>query len=343
MIHELRSVLDVQRKMPSEHHARLFLEGLVWPDGPFCPHCGSTDTVKLKGEASRPGLHQCREAACRGQFTATTKTPLHATKLDLRVWIAAIYLVLTSSEGISSVAMARLLGVNQKTAWKMGHAIRELMQDWGREHLPLTGEVEVDEAYIGGAPKSLARVPARRGRGTAKPMVLVAASRDGQARASVVENGKGETLGAKITEWIDPDGTHLISDGLSAYNRIGEQMERHSTVIHSRKEYANPETGAHVNTAEAVISQVQRALVGVYHNLGAQHLQRYLDEILWRWNHREPADERTVERTSRSGATRTRTTTIWKPLPVVEQMRRLFQGAVGRQVRRSASYGLRWP
>ena len=108
-------------------------------------------------------------------------------------------------------------------------------------------------------------------------------------------------------------------------------------------EYANPETGAHVNTAEAVISQVQRALVGVYHNLGALHLQRYLDEIVWRWNHREPADERTVERVSRSGVTRTKTTVIWKPLPVVEQMGRLLQSAVGRQVRRSECYGLRWP
>lgn len=174
-------------------------------------------------------------------------------------------------------------------------------------------------------------------------MVLVAASRDGQARASVVANGKGETLGAKIAGWIDPESTHLMSDGLQVCNRIGETMEQHSTVIHSRKEYANPETGAHVNTAEAVISQVQRALVGVYHNLGALHLQRYLDEIVWRWNHREPIDERTVERVSRSGVTRTKTTVIWKPLPVVEQMGRLLQSAVGRQVRRSECYGLRWP
>ena len=93
-------------------------------------------------------------------------------------------LVLTSSKGISSVVMARLLGVSQKTAWKMGHAIRELMADRGGEYLPLSGEVEVDEAYIGGAPKSVGRAPAPRGRGTSKPLVCSATIRVRAARRS---------------------------------------------------------------------------------------------------------------------------------------------------------------
>ena len=342
VIDEIRSLSDVWRKMPSEHHARVFLEGLIWADGRYCPHCGGVRSTRLCGEASRPGLYQCCEAGCRRQFTVTTKTPLHATKLDLRIWVSAMVLVLTSSKGISSVVMARLLGVSQKTAWKMGHAIRELMADRGGEYLPLSGEVEVDEAYIGGAPKSLGRAPAPRGRGTSKPLVLVAASRDGQARASVVSNGQGATLGPEIAEWVDAQDTHLMTDGNPVYTQIGQGMEDHSTVIHSQGEYANPATGAHANTAEAVISNIQRALVGVYHNLGALHLQRYLDEIVWRWNHREPASEKTIERTLASGEVQTKTTILWTPIPVVEQMRALLQCAVGRQVRRSACYGLRW-
>ena len=130
-----------------------FLEDLVWPSGRYCPHCGSVNTVARKGQTGRPGLYQCRERECRGQFTATTKTPLHATKLDLRIWIAAIFLVITSSKGISSVVMARILGVNQKTAWKLGHAIRELMDDRDGVSVKLAGVVEIDEAYIGGKPK----------------------------------------------------------------------------------------------------------------------------------------------------------------------------------------------
>lgn len=114
-------------------------------------------------------------------------------------------------------------------------------------------------------------------------------------------------------------------------------------MIHSQKEYANPVTGAHVNTAEAVISNVQRALVGGYHNLGPGHLQRYLDEIIWRWNHREPEREIVKQWTTDDGEDREKRTTIWKPVPVVPQMRLLLQGAVGKEIRRSPEYGLSWP
>jgi transposase-like protein len=148
LIKEIKSLPDVWRKMPSEHHARVFLEDIIWGGGRYCPHCGSVRSIKLVGKSSRPGLYQCCEAECRGQFTITTKTPLHANKLDLRIWISAIFIVITSSRGISSVVMARLLGVNQKTAWKMGHAIRELMDDRNGELLPLEDIVEVDEAYV---------------------------------------------------------------------------------------------------------------------------------------------------------------------------------------------------
>ena len=92
-------------------------------------HCGSLSSRSLRSAPVRPGLYQCTEKECRSQFTVTTRTPLHATKLDLRTWIAAIFLVLTSSKGISSVVMSRLMGVNQKTAWKLGHTIREIMDD----------------------------------------------------------------------------------------------------------------------------------------------------------------------------------------------------------------------
>lgn len=122
-------------------------------------------------------------------------------------------------------------------------------------------------------------------------MIFVAASRDGQARARVVSDDKRTTLEPVLLEWVDPATTSLMTDGSKSYIGLGKTMADHQSVIHSQKEYANPETGAHVNTAEAVISQVQRALVGVYHNLGRQHLQRYLDEIVWRWNHREPVRE----------------------------------------------------
>uniref|UniRef100_UPI0025EFEC08 transposase n=1 Tax=uncultured Thioclava sp. TaxID=473858 RepID=UPI0025EFEC08 len=99
--------------------------------------------------------------------------------------------------------------------------------------------------------------------------------------------------------------------------------------------------GAHINTVEAVNSQVQRALIGVYHRLDRQHLQRYLDEILWRWNHRQ--QEVKIRNRKTASGTKAIATTVWKPIPVVEQMRGLLCCAVGRQVRRTPEWGLSWP
>ncbi|WP_292294742.1 IS1595 family transposase [Marivita sp.] len=226
---------------------------------------------------------------------------------------------------------------------QMGHAIREMMDDRNHELLPLDDIVEVDEACVGGAPKCLSGAYNPPGKGCGKPLVFVAASRDGQARAKVVSDDQRATLEPVLAGWIVSDDITLMTDGSTSYLGIGEMMEEHYRVIHSQHEYANPETGADVNTAEAVIAQVQRALVGVYHNLGSKHLQRYLDEIVWRWNHCEPAREVFKQWTTKSGALRKKTRVIWRPIPVLAQMRVLLQGAVGKQIRRSKEYGLCWP
>ncbi len=341
MITELKSVRDIWKKMPSERHARIFLEEMIWPSGRYCPHCGSLSSTPIRGCTARPGLYQCAERECRLQFAVTTKTPMHATKLDLRTWIAAIFLVLMSSKGISSVVMARILGVNQKTAWKLGRAIRELMDDREAVSARLVGVVEVDEADVGGAPKFKKGVKNKQGRGTGKPMVLVAADRTGQAKATLIPNAQGATLGPIKKEWIDPSSA-LMTDSNTAYRKIGRNFASNHTVNHGKRQYSRPsKKGAHFNTVEAVNSQMQRALNGVYHRPGRQHLQRYLDEILWRWNHRQ--QEVKIRNRTTSTGTKTIAATAWKPIPVIEQMRGLLCCTVGRQVRRIHQWGLRWP
>src|SRR5215813_10989457 len=119
------SLARLRRQYPTEDACRGLLEAMRWLQGPFCPHCGSFDHWALTGPSCRPGLRECRD--CRRQYTVTTKTPLHATKLW--TWIAAMYLVVTSSKGISSVVMSRLLGTTHATAWRLGHAIREMTHD----------------------------------------------------------------------------------------------------------------------------------------------------------------------------------------------------------------------
>ncbi|SFQ70276.1 ISXO2-like transposase domain-containing protein [Roseivivax halotolerans] len=109
----------------------------------------------------------------------------------------------------------------------MGHAIREMMDDRNAELLPLEDIVEVDEAYVGGAPKSLSGAYNPRGKGTGKPMIFVATSRDGQARARVVSDDKRATLEPVLLEWIDPETTSLMTDGSKSYRGLGKTMADH--------------------------------------------------------------------------------------------------------------------
>ncbi len=335
MITELKSIGDIYTKMPSSDDARRFLEDLMWADGRVCPHCGGLRSTKLKGASHRAGLYQCKE--CRGQFTITTKTPMHATKLDLRVWLAAIYTVLNSSKGVSSVVLARMIGTTQKCAWKLGHAIREMMrEDYGSNAL-LSGIVEVDETSVGGAPKFKKGKKNKRGKGTKTTPVMVAVARGGEARAAVLPGITSSDFEPLIRGWVAPDAT-MMTDGSSCYNFIASAFPVHHRVIHSKKQFAIPATGAHVNTAEAFGAFIERARVGVYHRITGYHTQRYLDELAWRWNRREPVEE---IRTDKYG--RTSPHIRWKPLPVVQMMRFLLKNAPGKEMRRSENYGLRWP
>ncbi len=170
-----------------EETCRRLVEEMVWPKGRFCPHCGSTRTTAVAGrdmgKKARPGLYQCSELACRRQFTATTKTPFHATKPALRAWLTGFWMQLHSDKGISSVRLAEAVGVTQSTAWRMGHAFRVLMAN---RETKLGGIVEADDVKIGGKPrKDPANPDARKGmqgHSTKRPaLVAVERPRDGRA------------------------------------------------------------------------------------------------------------------------------------------------------------------
>ena len=199
---EITTVSDMVVAFQDEDRCRRLLEAMVWPRGRICPACGYRLSIALAGRdlgrRARPGLYQCSNAECRFQFTVTTRTPLHSTKLPLRVWLTGLWLILQSDKGISSVRLAEALGVSQPTAWRLGHALRLLMtreQQFG-------GTVEVDEFYLGGSPHQDADRP-RLGRGrkgqprTTKTPALAVVQRPeelaqgapaGEARARIVDN-----------------------------------------------------------------------------------------------------------------------------------------------------------
>jgi transposase-like protein len=159
--------------------ARGWLEARVWPNGPVCPHCGSTgdDVTKLEGKKHRPGVFQCN--ACREQFTVTVKTVFERSKLPLSKWLAALFLVTASKEGVSIHQIHRSLDISYKTAWFMMHRLREAMRQGGLG--PLGGEgkiVKADETYFG-RPETEHVSPQRRGR----PFVRVKRTKIGSRRS----------------------------------------------------------------------------------------------------------------------------------------------------------------
>jgi transposase-like protein len=146
-----------------------------------------------------------------------------------------------------TLPLTQILGVNQKTAWKLGHTIRELMDDREGIASQLSGIVEVDESFVGGAPKFKEGVKNKRGRGTKKPIELVAADRNGQAKATLVPNAQGATLGPIMTEWIEGHSV-LMTDGNRAYRKIGKTFAAHHMVNHGARQYSRPSLEAHINT-----------------------------------------------------------------------------------------------
>jgi transposase-like protein len=115
----------LRKRFSDETVCRQFFESVIWKDGPLYPHCGHATSCRLHGALLRVGVYECYR--CKRQFTVTTKTPLHSTKLPLWKWMQAMYYIVNSSKAISSVALVRLLGVTQPTAWKLGHCIRAMM------------------------------------------------------------------------------------------------------------------------------------------------------------------------------------------------------------------------
>ena len=131
----------LKSRFPDENACRNFFETIIWQNGRCCPHCDCETSYFLSGPSSRPGLYEC--GRCKRQFIVTTRTPMHSTKLPLWTSLLCMYFMVNSSKGVSSVFMGKWLGVAQRTAWKMAHAVRELMKPGPDGRPPLDGIVEV--------------------------------------------------------------------------------------------------------------------------------------------------------------------------------------------------------
>jgi transposase-like protein len=259
-----------------------WLERVLWPDGPTCPHCGATDRIyTFKGKAHRIGVKKCGH--CRKQFTVKVGTVFESSHVPLNKWLQAVYLLTSGKKGISSHQLNRLLEVTYKTAWFMSHRIREAMRDGSLGPLGgLGATVEADETFIGRKKGK----PAPKGGYSHKHAVLALVERGGKVRTVHVENLNKAEVSAIVRANVDRE-THLRTDEALHYRGLGQGFASHGRIHHALGEYVNrDDPTVHTNTVEGVFSIFKRGMRGVYQHCGEKHLHRYLAEFDFRYNHR---------------------------------------------------------
>jgi len=276
--------IDITNKIyHDEDAARAHLEAQLWPDGPVCPHCHSQNATALAGKAHRKGLYQCNEGDCREQFSVTVGTVFERSKIGLHKWVLGAHLMAASKKGISSKQMQRMLAVSYKTAWFMTMRLREAMAP-DAESGPIGGKgktIESDETFVGGKQKNV-----HRGRPEPKKHAVHAlVERGGEMRASHVPDVSAKTLRKAIAKHV-AKGTTMNTDDSLAYYHMSREFAAHGVVNHSRDEYVSKDGKTHIQSAEAFFAILKRGVMGSFHSVSEQHLQRYVDEFAFRWNTR---------------------------------------------------------
>ncbi len=257
-----------------------------WKDGVICPTCGSKDV----GYVASRRLWQCKSRHGKAQFSVKVGTIMEDSAIGLDKWLVAIWMQTNMKNGVSSWEIHRSLGISQKCAWHMLHRIRLAMQDaWTGGKL--SGEVEVDETFIGGKARNMhADVKARKIQGRRGPegkaIVAAVLERGGRVRAKVIDRRKKAQLQSLVRDNVEP-GSALYSDALKSYEGLAGEYE-HQVVDHAI-EYVRE--NVHTNGMENFWSLLKRGIGGTYVSVEPYHLFRYVDEQAFRFNNRKELDD----------------------------------------------------
>lgn len=273
------TIHDFNQRFPDDDACLDYIRDLIYLDGIVCRYCDTkTKHHRIKGRKA----YSCQR--CGMHIYPLAGTIFEKSRTPLKSWFYAMFLMSVTRCGISAKQLERELGVTYKTAWRMFHKIRDLM---GEDVAPFSGEVEMDETYIGGRRRGDKR--GRPGKDSHKVPVAGVVQRGGKVAALVTKDAKKRTLMPIVEEKVLPE-TMVYTDELKSYDSLGEKGYKHERIPHAEKVYVVG--NVHTNTIEGFWSLLKRGISGVYHSVSEKHLQRYLNEYTFRYNHRD--DERAL-------------------------------------------------
>jgi transposase-like protein len=293
-----------------EAAARRFLEEVRWPEGVLCVHCGAFGddiaAVQKTGKRTKPeapgkryrpareGLYYCN--ACKKQFSVTVGTVMEDSHIPLHKWVYAYRVFLSAKNGISAHEMHRTIGVSYKSAWYLGHRIRESLRRGGLAPPVMGGGqsrvVEADETFIGRKKD----VTKKRGYSHKHAVLTLIDRTTGEARSFHIDNAGAANIVPIVRANVARETT-VATDEASYYSSLNRDYY-HGAVNHGAEEWVVGEF--HTNSAEGYFSHFKRSVRGTYSHISEKHLHRYLAEFDFRYSNRAKLGVDDTRRTERA-------------------------------------------
>jgi transposase-like protein len=284
---------EVFAKFSDENVCRQYLVNQRWNGKPVCPYCGSEKSYIIEGGRR----FKCGNSQCYKKYSVTVGTIFHASNIPLTLWFPAMYIISAHKKGISSVQLAKDLGVTQKSAWFMLHRIRESLKDNNPEML--SGVVESDETYMSrkyasdykGLEQDKIDYYLTHTKESKGAVLGIGDRKTGKIRVMAFDSNKGDNIIPALKANIN-EGAILHTDESNMYNAVNTYYNRES-VKHSAKEWvkkSNFSGYVSTNRVENFWSVMRRGIYGIYHQISFKHLQRYCDEFSYRYNTRDLKD-----------------------------------------------------